>query len=342
MTEQNGQLNGKNINGPVRLFGKNRLTAEEQTRLEREERIKDLLPDEDADQLGRVYDSGLLRRLFGYILPYRGKLIASVVMMSLASILSVSLPWIIGRAIDDGIRSGSFSILRNWTITFALVAAAEWVTNRARITLMAYVGTRVVADIRSAVFRHLHRLSLSFHNSYSVGRLMSRLISDVGVLQDFVTWSITGMARSLFVLGGIIIAMLSLNWRLALITFAVVPLVVILSNYWRMRVREAYRAARRRQSLISGYMNESITGIRVTQSFTREERNAQHFNDLNTSFFEANVRAALLTATFLPGIDFLGSLATALVVGFGGWLVLQDLLTAGTLVAFVLYIDNFF
>jgi ATP-binding cassette subfamily B multidrug efflux pump len=171
---------------------------------------------------------------------------------------------------------------------------------------------------------------------------MSRLISDVGVLQDFITWSITGLFRSFFTLTGIIIAMLILNWRLALVTFAVLPLMIWLTNYWRVRVRSAYRATRQRLSLINGYLNESISGIRVTKSFIREQKNSQHFDDLNYSFFDANVDASRLAAIFFPGVDFMGSLATALVIGVGGYLVLGDALTTGTLVAFVLYIDRFF
>jgi ATP-binding cassette subfamily B protein/subfamily B ATP-binding cassette protein MsbA len=164
----------------------------------------------------------------------------------------------------------------------------------------------------------------------------------VGVLQEFITWSITGLARSIFLLIGIVVAMLTLNWQLTLVTFAVLPLMVLLTNYWRVRVRDAYRATRQRLSLINGYLNESISGIRVTKSFTRERANYRHFDDLNGSYFDANVIAARLTAIFFPGVDFIGSLATALVVGVGGWLVLGNALTAGTLVAFVLYVDRFF
>jgi ATP-binding cassette, subfamily B, multidrug efflux pump len=140
------------------------------------------------------------------------------------------------------------------------------------LPLWPIVGTRIVADLRSELFRHLHALSLNFYNNYSVGRLMSRLISDVGVLQDFISWSLTGLTRAGFTLLGIVVAMLVLNWRLALVTFAVLPLMIILTNYWRSRVREAYRATRQRLSLINGYLNESLTGIRVTKSFTREAR----------------------------------------------------------------------
>ena len=318
-----------------------RLSMEEQERREREERIKDLLHDED-ELLGKAYDSRLVRRLLWYLNPYRRMLIAAIVLMVINALLSVAGPSIIGRAIDDGIRAGSFSSLRLWTALFALAAVGEWISNRSRIAIMAYVGTKVVADLRSHLFRHLHTLSLNFYNNYSVGRLMSRLISDVGVVQDFITWSITGLFRAFFTLSGIVLAMLLLNWRLALVTFAVIPLMMILTNYWRLRVRGAYRATRQRLSLINGYLNESISGIRVTKSFTREEKNSQFFDDLNLSFFDANVEATRLAALFFPGVDFMGSLATALVVGVGGWLVLGDALTAGTLIAFVLYVDRFF
>jgi ATP-binding cassette subfamily B protein/subfamily B ATP-binding cassette protein MsbA len=317
------------------------ISMEEQERKAREERIRELLK-EDDDLLGKAYDGRLVRRLLGYMRPYQSRLIIAILLMVVSSLLAVAQPTIIGFAIDAGIRASSLSTLRLWTVLFIVAAVGEWISNRFRIALMAYVGTKVVVDYRSDLFRHLHTLSLNFHNNYSVGRLMSRLISDVGVLQDFITWSITGLFRSFFTLTGIIIAMLILNWRLALVTFAVLPLMAALTNYWRLRVRGAYRATRQRLSLINGYLNESISGIRVTKSFNREAKNSQYFDDLNSSFFNANINASRLTATFFPGVDFMGSLATALVVGVGGWLVLEDALTTGTLVAFVLYINRFF
>lgn len=328
---------------PVR-FGPfaRRASAEEEERRAREEKIRDLLPDEEEDTIGKAYDARLLGRLITYLGPYRTRTIVAIILMSISSLLSVAGPWLIGRAIDQGIRAGSMSQLRWWTLLFIVAALFEWFTNRGRIAIMAYVGTKIVADLRAELFRHLHQLSTNFHNNYSVGRLMSRLISDVGILQDFVTWSITGLARSGFILIGTIVIMLAMNWMLALVTFAVVPLMIVLTNYWRKHVRAAYRATRTRLSLINGYLNESISGIRVTQSFTREAVNYRHFEDLNRSYFDANVQATTLTAIFFPGVDFIGSLATALVVGVGGWLALGDALTAGTLVAFVLYVERFF
>ncbi|MEZ4518377.1 MAG: ABC transporter transmembrane domain-containing protein [Chloroflexota bacterium] len=224
-----------------------RFLSNRSTREEREERVR-LLLREDDELLGKAYDGRLVRRLATYVGPYKTQMILAIFLMVISSLLSVAGPAIIGRAIDDGISAGSFRVLRIWTVVFLAAAVIEWITNRARIRIMAYVGTRVVADLRSEFFRHLHTLTLNFYNNYSIGRLMSRLIGDVGVLLDFVTWSITGLFRSVFILGGIIIAMLLMNWQLALITFAVMPLMLLLTNYWRSRVREAYRATRQRLS----------------------------------------------------------------------------------------------
>ncbi|MEM7118721.1 MAG: ABC transporter ATP-binding protein [Chloroflexota bacterium] len=337
MTYTNGHLPHK----PKRRFDLG-LRMEEHERQAREERIRSILKGDEDILLGKAYDGRLVRRLLQFVSPYKVKIYTAIALMIVSSLLAVAGPSIVGFAVDDGIRANDFDTLRYWTILFAITAVGEAISNRFRIAIMAFVGTKVVADFRSRLFRHLHTLTLNFFNNYSVGRLMSRLISDVGVLQDFITWSLTGLFRSFFIIGGIIIAMLILNWQLALITFAVMPLMVALTNYWRKRVRHAYRATRQRLSLINGYLNESISGIRVTKSFTREARNSQYFDDLNHSYFDANVDASRLAAIFFPGVDFMGSFATALVVGIGGWLALGDSLTTGTLIAFVLYIRRFF
>ena len=317
------------------------LSMVEEERLRRERKIQDLLPDEEEAQ-EKTYDGRLVKRLMGYVFVYKREFLLSLVLIVVTSLTSVGTPWMIQRAIDHGIRAGNVGTLRFWAILFLAAIALEWIASRARLKVMAYAGTRIVTDLRSQLFRHLHTLSLGFFNDYSIGRLMSRLISDVGVLQDFVTWSITGLARSAFILIGIVVAMLILNWQLAVVTFAVLPLMVALTNYFRRYVRQAYRAARQRLSLINGFLNESITGIRVTKSFAREQANTRHFDDLNRSYFDANVKTTRLAAVFFPGVDFIGSLATALVVGVGGWLILGDQVTAGVLAAFVIWVDRFF
>jgi ATP-binding cassette subfamily B protein/subfamily B ATP-binding cassette protein MsbA len=318
------------------------LSYEEQERELREEKIRQLLSDREDTQLGKAYDARLVRRLARYVRPYWQQMAMAVALMAVSSLASVAAPWIIGRAIDDGIRAGNFRALRLWTGVFIAAAVTEWLTNRSRVAILAFVGTRVVADVRSALFRHLLRLSLGFYNRYSVGRLMSRLTGDVGVLQNFITWSITGLARGILMLAGIIVAMISLNWRLALVTFVVLPPMAFVTTRWRDAVRRAYRATRQRLSLINGYLNESISGIRVTKSFVREAANMRHFVDLNLSHFDAEVDATRLSALFFPGVSLMSAVASALVIGVGGWLVFDDALTAGTLVAFVLYVGRFF
>lgn len=318
------------------------LSVEEQERELREEKIRQLLSDREDAQLGKAYDARLVRRLAEYVRPYWQHMAVAVALIAVSSLASVAAPWIIGRAIDDGIRLGNFRALRLWTGVFIAAAVTEWLTNRSRVAILAFVGTRIVADIRSALFRHLLRLSLGFYNRYSVGRLMSRLSNDVGVLQNFITWSITGLARGLLMLAGIVVAMISLNWRLALVTFVVLPPMAFVTTRWRDAVRRAYRATRQRLSLINGYLNESISGIRVTKSFVREAANMRHFVDLNLSHFDAEVDATRLSALFFPGVGLMSAVARALVVGVGGWLVFDDALTAGTLVAFVLYVGRFF
>lgn len=310
-------------------------------RLEEQEVLVKALLKDDEDDIGQ-YDGQLLRRLFSYVQPYRGRLILAIVLMSISSLMGVAGPWLIGRAVDAGIRTNDFANMRMWTLIYAGVILVEWLTNRGRIAIMAYVGTGVVADLRSALFRHLHELSLKFHYNYSVGRMMSRLISDVTIIQDFITWSITGLFRSTFALGGIIVAMMLMNWQLALASFVALPIMVIATNIWRKNVRSAYRAAQMRSSLMTGYFNESITGIRVTKSFTREQKNADFYEMLNRSYFDANTRAAKLTAYFFPTVDLVGSLTIAIIVVFGGWLIIGGDLTAGVLLAFVLYVQQFF
>ena len=312
-----------------------------EARARREAKVEALLYGGDDDVLGNAYDGRLLLRLFRYVGPYRRRLILAVIWMAVSTLLSVSGPWVVGQAIDS-IAAGEVGQLQRWGLVLAGVVLFEWATNRQRIHLMAFVGTRVVTDLRAELFRHLHRLSLNFHNNMSVGRLMSRLIGDVGVLQEFLTWSITGQARSTLNLVGISAAMLAMEWRLALVVFAMILPMGLLTNYWRHHVRDAYRATRQRLSIINGYLNESIAGVRVTRSFNREQRSFWHFDDLNRSFFDANVRATKLSAIFFPGVDFIGSLSISLALGVGGWLVMGDALSAGVLVAFVLYIERFF
>ena len=296
----------------------------------------------DDDILGKAYDPRITRRLLGYLKPHGVQIILALVLMVVHSAAALAGPYIIRLAIDEGMTKGQITLLARLVLLFVLAKAVEWAGIRGRLFLMAYVGTKIIYTVRTQLFQHLQRLTLSFYSRYAVGRLMSRLMSDVNVLQDFVTWSVVGVFRDMFLLAGIIVAMLAMNVKLSLLTFIVLPVMVVLTSVWRVRVRESYRQVRRRIASVNAYLNESITGVRVAQAFSREGRNLIHFDGLNRDHLEANLDAARLAALFFPSVDVLGSVAVALAVGYGGLQVLSSELTAGIVVAFILYIERFF
>ncbi len=331
--------NGKGPNGHASPNG----TANGVVNADKAEQIRLLerLSDKE-DRLGQAYDPHLTSRLLGYLRPYRREVILAVIFQAVQVVASVSGPPIIRHAIDDGILASSLQMLGFWVGIFALAAAAEYVGTYVRTRMMGYVGNMVIFDLRTQLFAHLQRMTLSFYDHFIVGRLMSRLLSDVGTIQDFVTWSAIGVFRSAAILVGIVVAMFLMDVRLSLLTLAVIPVMIIATNTWRKRVRETFRTAKRRQSVLTGNLAESISGVRVVQSFSREALNLARFQDLNSNLREANIKAGWLSAVFFPAVDLMGATATVLVVLYGGWEVLTGRLTPGVLVAFLLFVDRFF
>ena len=208
--------------------------------------------------------------------------------------------------------------------------------------VMGFVGQRVLYSLRIELFRHLQRLSMKFFDRNEVGRIMSRVQNDVQQLQEFISIWVTGLSDVL-TLGGVIVAMLIMNARLALITLTVVPLLFIILAVWQRYARVAFR---RTQTAIAGVntgLQENITGVRVVQSLNREQANIQRFGTANAKNLDANLQATRLVAALLPSVEMLAAIGLALVVMFGGWMVLDGSLTeVGVLVAFVLYIQRFF
>ncbi|MFQ5854407.1 MAG: ABC transporter ATP-binding protein [Anaerolineae bacterium] len=324
---------------------------------------EDSFLDED-DVLGKAYDPQLMRRLLEYMAPHKWSIALALIMMALQSAAALSGPYIIGWTIDGALSNmlspdrpmqGEPAFLANLAsqptrllavlaALFVLVNFTEWQLARIRLYVMAQVGTEIIYEIRNQLFQHLQRLDLSFYDRYAVGRLISRLISDVGVLQDFVTWAVVGTFRDVFLLLGIIFVMLSMNARLSLLVFLTLPVMVLTTGWWRDRARESYRQIRRRLASVNANLNENITGIRVVKAFSREDHNLQDFASLNAAHLASNLEAAWLSSIFFPSVDVIGSAAMALVVAYGGLQILGEttLLTAGTLYAFVLYIDRFF
>jgi len=291
----------------------------------------------------KAYDPEISRKLLTFIKLYRQKIYISVLFMAISSLAAVSVPYLVSVALDAGIEQGNIPTLRNTVVLFLALQIVQWFFNYLRVNIMAQVGQSIIYDIRAQLFAHLQKLSLSFFSRYSVGRIISRVINDVSILREFVTWTLLAVARDLFTLVGIVITMLVMNWKLSLLTFTVLPIMAVITFMFRTRARENYRRARMAISWVNSVLAENINAVRVVQSFSREDTNYSFFSDVvNRYNLNANLVAAKLSAIFFPSVDFLGTLAMALVIWLGGTAILGEALTPGILVAFVLYIGRFF
>jgi ATP-binding cassette subfamily B multidrug efflux pump len=289
------------------------------------------------------YDPKVIGRLIGFARPYRLQLLASLVLMLIGSGASVASPYLVKIALDSGLRGGDVAVLQRTVMLYLGAALAQWASTFVRVNIMARTGQGIIYDLRARLFEHLQALSLSFFSHYSVGRVITRVINDVGVLRQFITWAVLATARDLFTLLGIVVAMLAMNVRLSLITFTVLPLMAIATALFQKRARENYRRVRSAISWVNSVLAENINGVRVVQAFSREGINYQHFrDDVNQNHLDSYLTAARTTSAFPAVVEILGSLAIALVVWLGGAAVLGENITPGILVAFVLYIDRFF
>ncbi|MBK7456499.1 MAG: ABC transporter ATP-binding protein [Anaerolineales bacterium] len=306
-----------------------------------------IVPPAYVTQSEELYDKALdpqvAKRLFGYLAPYAWKMILSSVLMLGATISSVIGPYLVKVAIDDGLVAGNLVILRNTVLIYLSAAIVRWAFIYIRVNVMAQVGQSVIYDMRKQLFEHLQNLSLSFYSRYSVGRVITRVINDVETLREFITWAVLAIARDLFMIVGIIIAMLALNVKLSLLTFITIPLMILATYIYRRTARFAYRRVRAAVSWVNSVLAENINGVRVVQAFSRQERNYGLFRDYTNRYhLQTAIHAAKVAASFLPVVDVLGALATAAVVWIGGTAVLGESITAGVLVGFVLYIDRYF
>jgi ATP-binding cassette subfamily B protein/subfamily B ATP-binding cassette protein MsbA len=272
-----------------------------------------------------------------------------MILMLISSSAAVAGPYLVKVALDSGLSAGSLTILRQTVLLYLLISIIQWTSTYLRVYLMPRVGQSIIYDLRSHLFEHLQELSLSFYSHYSVGRVITRVINDVGVLREFITWALLAVARDLFALVLIVIVMLSMNVRLSLLTFTVLPIMIWATWVFKKYARENYRQVRAAISWVNSVLAENINGVRVVQAFSREEVNYHQFRDVvNKNNLDTNLRAARIASAYPAVIDLLGGVATALVVWVGGLAVLGsqpggvDTITPGVMVAFLLYINRFF
>ena len=306
-------------------------------------------PPGSEDLAFKGYDPQVTRRLLSFMHPYWKLFAVSMALMLISTLAVVAGPYLVKIAIDSGLTAGSKTVLTQTVLLYLIVALVQWLAVYLRVRIMARLGQSIIFDLRNSLFEHLQQLSVGFYSRYSVGRVIVRVINDVSVLREFITWAILAVARDLFALVGIVIAMISMNLQLSLLTFIVLPIMIVVTTVFRKYARENYRQVRSAISWVNSVLAENINGVRVVQAFSRQEVNYSYFREVvNKNNLDSNIKAARVASAYPAIIDLLGSVATALVVWVGGMAVINtsadnpQAITPGVFIAFLLYISRFF
>src|SRR6266700_457738 len=312
---------------------------------------------QEEEVLGKAYDSRLMKRLLGYLRPYTWQVVVAVVSIILKAGADVVGPYLTKTAVDKYLSSTSatnHSFLDPFLSATPLVGIAQLASvylglllisfglEFTQTYLMQWTGQKVMFDLRSQIFRHLQRMHIGFFDRNPVGRLVTRVTTDVDALNEMFTAGVVSIFEDVFVLAGILVIMLSMSWWLALITFAVLPLIFWATMVFRKSVRDSYRRIRTAIARINSYLQEHVTGMMVLQLFNREKRAYQSFDRINAQHMDAFKDAIMAYALYYPVVEILSSVAGAAVIYFGGFGVLRGAVTLGVLVAFMQYAQRFF
>ena len=308
------------------------------------------LPDYDGDSLtmheeevlGKAYDARLMRRLLHYLRPYSANVAIAFVAITAGSAASLAQPYLMKVAIDRYIAAGRVDDLDRLAILYLVILVVAFAAEYVQTWTMQLTGQRVMFDLRMSIYGHLQRLDLKYYDRNPVGRLMTRVTSDVDALNDLFTAGVITIFGDVFALAGIMIIMIGMNWRLALVAFSVLPLIVLVTQWFRRSVRESYRVVRGLIARINAFLQENITGMATVQLFRREPLNFAKFDHIDATHRDANISSIFYYAVFYPAIEAISSLASALIIWYGGGRVMQSALTLGALVAFLQYSQRFF
>jgi len=299
-------------------------------------------PIREEEALGKAYDARLMRRLLSYLRGYRIQVAAAVLMLVAASGLELVGPWLTKIALDRAVPTADTELLGTLAAIYIASLAAAAALEYARTLLTTWIGQHVMLDLRGQVFSRLQRLELAFFDRNPVGRLMTRVTSDVEVLNEMFTSGVVTIFGDIFTIGAIVTAMLLLDWRLALVSFAVLPFVFVAAILFRRKVRDAYRDIRTRLARINAFLQERITGIGVVQLFRQEQSTAERFERINESHLKAHLRSITYYALFFPVIELLTAVAVALILWYGGLRALEGTMSIGVIAAFLQYVRRFF
>ncbi len=314
------------------------MTATARERRDRRQAGSDT-PDE---RYGQVYDPRVMRRLWAFIWPYRYGMGWAVLCMIGGAASHLLAPYVVKRSIDGYIAAGDAPGLTRMVALYVAIALAGWLLQYGDTLLMTRVAQRVLLDLRQAMFRRLMQLDLRFYDRQAVGQIMSRVQNDVATLQDVLTNGLLGVLGDLLLLVGILAVMASMHVKLTLVTCTVLPVSILLTAYWRRHARRLFRAVRAALGRVNTRLQENIAGVRVIQSLGSEAHNLERFIRVNDDHLAANLDSARMAALFFPAMEIVSILAIALVVIYGGPLTLAGEISAGTFVAFALYMHRFF
>lgn len=298
--------------------------------------------DPHAEPDERRYDAALMRRLLRYIAPYRWLALLAVLLLLATAGLTLVGPLLTQRALDVAVPARDNALLRTLAVLFLGALVLEFVLDYAQAYLTAWMGQRVMADLRLQVFSHLQRLSVSYFDRHPVGRLMTRVTSDVETLNELFSSGVVTVFGDVFTLAAITGMMLLTDWRLALVAFAVMPVMYLAAVTFRRHVRSSFRDIRTRVARLNAFLQEHLSGLRVVQLFGREEAEAAAFATVNREHLQAHMRSITVYAIFFPVVEFLTSVALALLLWYGGLRVLGGTLTVGVLAAFIQLTRRFF
>ncbi|MCA9833700.1 MAG: ABC transporter ATP-binding protein [Thermomicrobiales bacterium] len=297
---------------------------------------------QDDDLLGKAYDSRIAGRLIGFLAPYRQKLVYTMILVIIGTGADLLLPWLFSRAIDALEGGDGMRIINIIGATYVIAVIVRFLSNWGQFYTTQWLGNRVVFDIRNQMFRHLQNLSISYIDKRGVGAVMTRIQNDVAVIQELFGDTVIGIISNALVLVGIIVIMLLSNWKMALLSFVVLPIMIVVMRVWQGYAKEAYRKTRRTIGIVNANLAESIAGMRVVQSFVRESENRRYFRILNGDNLDASLEAAVYSSVLFPTVTFLSAASTAMVTYVGGRLIFNEVLSVGQLVLFIAMIDRFF
>jgi ATP-binding cassette, subfamily B, multidrug efflux pump len=297
---------------------------------------------QDDDILGKAYDSRLMKRLLGFARPYRGHVAGAIALTMLISALSPLRPYLTKIAVDRYIAHKDAHGLLMIALLLLGTLLLHGVVQYVMTYWTQWIGQKVIVDVRMRVFRKLQSLAVAYFDRNPVGRLVTRVTSDVEVLNDMFSSGLVTVFADVFILIWILIFMVLIDWRLALVTLSVMPLLAYGTVIFRRKVRESYREVRSLVARLNSFMQERLSGVATVQLFGREADEMARFDRINRDHADANIRGVFYYALFYPSVDFISSLAVALIVWYAGGSILAGVMTVGTLISFIQYTEMFF